>query len=415
MEYHIRDLKLAQRGIKRIQWAGNFMKVLRTISSENKDKLKGIRIAACLHVTAETANLVIALKNAGASIRLCASNPLSTQDDVAAALVRYYDIEVFAIKNEDKNTYYEHIHKCLEFEPHITLDDGADLTTYAHINNMLSGIIGGTEETTTGVIRFRAMEKDGSLKYPIIAVNDSKTKHLFDNKYGTGQSTIDGILRATNLLLAGKTVVVCGYGNCGKGIAIRARGMGSKVIITEVDPIKALEAFYDGFEVMPIREAIKKADLVITVTGNKNVVNIEAISNAKDSVILANSGHFDVEINKQVLFEISESYEEIREHVIQFNLRDGRKIFLLSDGRLVNLASAEGHPAEVMDMSFSNQFYSTLYLLENKDKLENKVYTLPYEIDEKIAKMKLKVLGIEIDSLTKEQEEYLKSWREGTW
>ncbi|MEO0203224.1 MAG: adenosylhomocysteinase [candidate division WOR-3 bacterium] len=414
MEYHIRDLKLAQRGIKRIQWAGNFMKVLRTISSENKDKLKGIRIAACLHVTAETANLVIALKNAGASIRLCASNPLSTQDDVAAALVRYYDIEVFAIKNEDKNTYYEHIHKCLEFEPHITLDDGADLTTYAHINNMLSGIIGGTEETTTGVIRFRAMEKDGSLKYPIIAVNDSKTKHLFDNKYGTGQSTIDGILRATNLLLAGKTVVVCGYGNCGKGIAIRARGMGSKVIITEVDPIKALEAFYDGFEVMPIREAIKKADLVITVTGNKNVVNIEAISNAKDSVILANSGHFDVEINKQVLFEISESYEEIREHVIQFNLRDGRKIFLLSDGRLVNLASAEGHPAEVMDMSFSNQFYSTLYLLENKDKLENKVYTLPYEIDEKIAKMKLKVLGIEIDSLTKEQEEYLKSWREGT-
>jgi adenosylhomocysteinase len=414
MEYHIKDINLAQKGIKRIQWAGNFMKVLRAISSENKDKLKGIRIAACLHVTTETANLIIALKNAGAEIRLCASNPLSTQDDVAAALVKYYDVEVFAIRNEDRNTYYEHIHKCLEFKPHITLDDGADLTTYAHSNNMIYNIIGGTEETTTGVIRFRAMEKEGSLKYPIIAVNDSKTKHLFDNRYGTGQSTIDGVLRATNLLLAGKTVVVCGYGYCGKGVAMRARGMGSKVIITEVDPIKALEAFYDGFEVMPIKEAIKKADLVITVTGNKNVVDKDAILNAKDGLILANSGHFDVEINKNALYELSESYEEIRENVIQFNLKDGRRIFLLGDGRLINLASAEGHPAEVMDMSFSNQFYSVLYILENKDRLENKVYTLPYEIDEKIARMKLKVLGIEIDSLTPEQENYLRSWREGT-
>jgi len=414
MEYHIKDISLAERGIKRIEWAGNFMKVLKLLSDENKDKLKGIRISACLHVTTETANLLIALKKAGASIRLCASNPLSTQDDVASALVKYYDIEVFAIRGESRETYYEHIHKCLEFRPHITLDDGADLTTYAHSNNMIYEIVGGTEETTTGVIRFRAMERDGSLKYPIIAVNDSKTKHLFDNRYGTGQSTIDGILRATNILLAGKTVVVCGYGYCGKGVAMRARGMGAKVIITEIDPIKALEAFYDGFDVMPINLAISKADLVITLTGNKNVIDKEAILNAKDGVILANSGHFDVEINKNALYELSEHYETIRENVIQFNLKNGKRVFLLAEGRLVNLASAEGHPAEVMDMSFSNQFYSVLYLLENKNKLENKVYTLPYEIDEKIARMKLKVLGIEIDSLTKEQEEYLKNWKEGT-
>ncbi len=414
MQYHIKDINLAEKGLKRIRWAGNFMKVLKAISDENKDKLKGIRIAACLHVTTETANLIIALKNVGAEIRLCASNPLSTQDDVAAALVKYYEVEVFAIKGEDRNTYYEHIHKCLEFKPHVTLDDGADLTTYAHLNNLLDNIIGGTEETTTGVIRFRAMEKEGKLKYPIIAVNDSKTKHLFDNRYGTGQSTIDGILRATNLLLSGKTVVVCGYGYCGKGIAMRARGMGSKVIITEVDPIKALEAFYDGFELMPINEAIKFADLVITVTGNKNVVDKDAILNAKDGVILANSGHFDVEINKNALYELSENYEEIRENVIQFNLKNGKRVFLLADGRLVNLASAEGHPAEVMDMSFSNQFYSTIYILENKGKLENKVYKLPDEIDEKIARMKLKVLGIEIDRLTKEQEDYLRNWKEGT-
>ncbi len=414
MEYHIKDINLAEKGLKRIRWAGNFMKVLKAISDENKDKLKGIRIAACLHVTTETANLIIALKNANAQVRLCASNPLSTQDDVAAALVKYYEIEVFAIRGEDRNTYYEHIHKCLEFKPHITLDDGADLTTYAHSNNMLDNIVGGTEETTTGVIRFRAMEKEGTLKYPIIAVNDSKTKHLFDNRYGTGQSTTDGILRATNLLLAGKIVVICGYGYCGKGVAMRARGMGSRVIITEVDPIKALEAFYDGFEVMPINDAIRFADLVVTVTGNKNVVDKSAILNAKDGVILANSGHFDVEINKNALYELSESYEEIRENVLQFNLKNGKKVFLLADGRLVNLASAEGHPAEVMDMSFSNQFYSTIYILENKNKLENKVYTLPYEIDENIARMKLKVLGIEIDSLTKEQEDYLRNWREGT-
>lgn len=412
MEYHIKDINLADIGIKRIKWSGNFMKVLKILSQEYKDKLNGIRISACLHVTAETANLIIALKESGASVRLCASNPLSTQDDIASALVKYYNVEVFAIRGEDNTTYYEHIYKCLEFKPHITLDDGADLTSYAHINNMTNGIVGGTEETTTGVIRLKSMQKENILRYPIIAVNDSRTKYLFDNRYGTGQSTIDGILRATNILIPGKVVVICGYGYCGKGIAMRAKGMGARVIITEIDPIRALEAFYDGYEVMPVNQAIKIADIVITATGNKNVVDKEDLLSAKDGVILANSGHFDVEINKKALYELSESYEQIRENVIQFNLKNNKRIFLLADGRLVNLVSAEGHPAEVMDMSFSNQYYSVIYILNNK--LENKVYTLPYEVDMKIAELKLKSLGIQIDKLTKEQEEYLKSWREGT-
>ncbi|MCX7948262.1 MAG: adenosylhomocysteinase [candidate division WOR-3 bacterium] len=412
MEYHIKDINLADIGIKRIEWSGNFMKVLKILSQEYKDKLNGIRISACLHVTAETANLIIALKESGASVRLCASNPLSTQDDIASALVKYYNVEVFAIRGEDNTTYYEHIYKCLEFKPHITLDDGADLTSYAHINNMTNGIVGGTEETTTGVIRLKSMQKENILRYPIIAVNDSRTKYLFDNRYGTGQSTIDGILRATNILIPGKVVVICGYGYCGKGIAMRAKGMGARVIITEIDPIRALEAFYDGYEVMPVNQAIKIADIVITATGNKNVVDKEDLLSAKDGVILANSGHFDVEINKKALYELSESYEQIRENVIQFNLKNNKRIFLLADGRLVNLVSAEGHPAEVMDMSFSNQYYSVIYILNNK--LENKVYTLPYEVDMKIAELKLKSLGIQIDKLTKEQEEYLKSWREGT-
>ncbi|MCS7245925.1 MAG: adenosylhomocysteinase [candidate division WOR-3 bacterium] len=412
MEYHIKDINLADIGIKRIEWSGNFMKVLKMLSQEYKDKLNGIRISACLHVTAETANLIIALKESGASVRLCASNPLSTQDDIASALVKYYNVEVFAIRGEDNTTYYEHIYKCLEFKPHITLDDGADLTSYAHINNMTNGIVGGTEETTTGVIRLKSMQKENILRYPIIAVNDSRTKYLFDNRYGTGQSTIDGILRATNILIPGKVVVICGYGYCGKGIAMRAKGMGARVIITEIDPIRALEAFYDGYEVMPVNQAIKIADIVITATGNKNVVDKEDLLSAKDGVILANSGHFDVEINKKALYELSESYEQIRENVIQFNLKNNKRIFLLADGRLVNLVSAEGHPAEVMDMSFSNQYYSVIYILNNK--LENKVYTLPYEVDMKIAELKLKSLGIQIDKLTKEQEEYLKSWREGT-
>lgn len=414
MEYHIKDLSLADRGLLRIEWAGQHMGVLKKLSKEYEGIFDGLRIAACLHITTETANLAIALKNAGARVRLCASNPLSTQDDVAAALVKHFGIEVFAIREEDRDTYYEHIKACLQFKPHITMDDGADLTSYAHKYNLTEGILGGTEETTTGVIRLRAMAGDGVLKYPVIAVNDSKTKFLFDNRYGTGQSTIDGILRATNILLAGKTLTVAGYGWVGRGIAMRARGMGAKVIVTEVDPIRAIEAYYDGFHVMKMEEAIEISDIVVTATGDKHVVDEIHLKKAKDGIILANAGHFDVEINKEALEKLSVSKRRIREYVDEYTLQDGRKIFLLAEGRLVNLGAAEGHPSEVMDMSFSNQFMAAKYILENHGRLENRVYTLPPEIDEQIAFMKLNVLGVKIDELTQEQKRYLSSWEEGT-
>jgi len=405
-------------GKKKIFWAKNSMKVLSMLSEEFKKEktFSGIKISACLHITSETANLAIALKEGGAEVFLCASNPLSTKDDVADSLRNDFGIEVFAKYNESKEEYYENIHKCLSIKPHITLDDGADLTSVLiqNFDKYGENIIGGTEETTTGVIRLRAMEKRKELLFPVIAVNDSKTKFLFDNRYGTGQSTIDGILRATNILISGKTFVVCGYGWCGKGVAMRARGMGARVIVTEVDPIKALEASLDGFEVMKIKEAAKIGDIFVTVTGNKNVIDKEAIDNLKDGAILANSGHFDVEINKKYIEEICIKKEKIRENVTQYTLKNGKRVYLLSEGRLVNLSAAEGHPPDVMDMSFSNQALAVKFLKENGKKLEKKVYTLPQEIDIKIASLKLKSMGIEIDQLTEEQRKYLEEWKEGT-
>ncbi len=409
---------MKEEGLKKIIWAKNSMNVLSLLEEEFKREkpFKGLKISACLHITSETANLAIALKEGGAEIRLCASNPLSTKDDIAQALREYFGIEVFARYNETKEEYYENIHKCLEIKPDITLDDGADLTATLIENFKEYGknMIGGTEETTTGVIRLKAMEKRNELLFPVIAVNDSKTKFLFDNRYGTGQSTIDGILRATNILLAGKIFVVCGYGWCGKGVAMRAKGMGARVIITEVDPIKALEAVMDGFEVMKIEEAAKIGDIFVTVTGNKNVIDEEAILKMKDGVILANSGHFDVEINKEFLEKNSIKKERIRENVDEYTLKNGKKIYLLAEGRLVNLSAAEGHPASVMDMSFSNQALAVKFLKENGKNLEKKVYVLPEEIDRRIAILKLKTMGIEIDELKEEQRRYLESWREGT-
>ncbi|MEO0253024.1 MAG: adenosylhomocysteinase [candidate division WOR-3 bacterium] len=409
---------MKEEGLKKIIWAKNSMNVLSLLEEEFKREkpFKGLKISACLHITSETANLAIALKEGGAEIRLCASNPLSTKDDIAQALREYFGIEVFARYNETKEEYYENIHKCLEIKPDITLDDGADLTATLIENFKEYGknMIGGTEETTTGVIRLKAMEKRKELLFPVIAVNDSKTKFLFDNRYGTGQSTIDGILRATNILLAGKIFVVCGYGWCGKGVAMRAKGMGARVIITEVDPIKALEAVMDGFEVMKIEEAAKIGDIFVTVTGNKNVIDEEAILKMKDGVILANSGHFDVEINKEFLEKNSIKKERIRENVDEYTLKNGKKIYLLAEGRLVNLSAAEGHPASVMDMSFSNQALAVKFLKENGKNLEKKVYVLPEEIDRRIAILKLKTMGIEIDELKEEQRRYLESWREGT-
>uniref|UniRef100_A0A7V4AB98 Adenosylhomocysteinase n=2 Tax=candidate division WOR-3 bacterium TaxID=2052148 RepID=A0A7V4AB98_UNCW3 len=409
---------MKKEGLKKIIWAKNSMNVLSLLEEEFKREkpFKGLKISACLHITSETANLAIALKEGGAEIRLCASNPLSTKDDIAQALREYFGIEVFARYNETKEEYYENIHKCLEIKPDITLDDGADLTATLIENFKEYGknMIGGTEETTTGVIRLKAMEKRNELLFPVIAVNDSKTKFLFDNRYGTGQSTIDGILRATNILLAGKIFVVCGYGWCGKGVAMRAKGMGARVIITEVDPIRALEAVMDGFEVMKIEEAAKIGDIFVTVTGNKNVIDEEAILKMKDGVILANSGHFDVEINKEFLEKNSIKKERIRENVDEYTLKNGKKIYLLAEGRLVNLSAAEGHPASVMDMSFSNQALAVKFLKENGKNLEKKVYVLPEEIDRRIAILKLKTMGIEIDELKEEQRRYLESWREGT-
>jgi len=417
-KYHIKDLSLASLGKKRIEWAQRFMPVLKLLGErfEKEKPLKGIKISACLHITTETANLLLTLKKGGAIVKVCASNPLSTQDDVAAAIVKEMGISVFAIKGEDRKTYYQHINEVLNQKPNITIDDGADLVSTLHQEReeLIGEIIGGTEETTTGVIRLKNMEKKKVLKYPIIAVNDSQTKHLFDNRYGTGQSTIDGILRATNFLLAGATVVVCGYGMCGKGLALRAKGMGAKVIVCEVDPIKALEAKMDGYDVMRLLEAAKIGDLFITVTGNINVITKKHFLLMKDGAILCNAGHFDCEIDKKSLNELAIRKRKIRENCEEYLLKNKRRIYLLAEGRLVNLSAAEGHPSAVMDLSFANQALACEYLIKNKGKLENKVYKLPLEIDKEIAFLKLKSFGIKIDNLTKEQKAYLSSWQLGT-
>src|SRR5262250_373980 len=378
--------------------------------------LKGIRISACLHVTAETANLAVCLRDGGADVVLCASNPLSTQDDVAASLVRDYNVPVYAIKGEDNETYYQHIIAAIDHRPQITMDDGADLVSVLHTKrtDVLEGVIGGTEETTTGVIRLRAMAKDGVLRYPIIAVNDADTKHLFDNRYGTGQSTIDGIIRATNFLLAGSKFVIAGYGWCGRGLASRARGAGAEVIVTEVDPTKALEATMDGFRVMAMIDAAKIGDVFCTVTGNKNVLDKEHFEVMKDGAIISNSGHFNVEIDIPALEKMSSSKRTTRNFVDEYSLKDGRKINLLGDGRLINLAAAEGHPASVMDMSFADQALSVEHMIKNHESLEKKVYRVPEELDKRVARLKLESMGIKIDRLTPEQEEYLAGWSEGT-
>ncbi len=411
---HVKDRSLAPIGKRRIEWAAVRMPVLLGIREEYGDErpLKGVRIAACLHVTTETANLVITLKEMGAEVRLCASNPLSTQDDVAASLVEDYGIEVFAVRGESEEEYYAHIRQCLEFRPHITMDDGGDLTVVAHTEGHYEGIWGGTEETTTGVKRLKEMEWKGVLKYPVIAVNDSKTKFLFDNRYGTGQSTVDGVLRATNVLIAGRVVVVAGYGWVGRGIAMRFRGMGARVIVTEIDPIKALEAVHDGYEVMPMAEAIRVANVVVTATGEPDIVRGEHYDVAKDGVILANAGHFDVEINKPELERRAVRKREVRPNVVEYTLEDGRRIYLLCEGRLVNLCAAEGHPAEVMDLSFSNQALATLYIKENRTRLKPAVYTLPEAIDEAVAERKLRSMGIRIDEPSEAQ--LRRTWVEGT-
>ena len=414
----IKGLELADLGKKRIEWANQSMKVLQIIRKEfiKNQPLKGIRVSACLHVTAETANLMIALRDGGADVALCASNPLSTQDDVAASLVRDYNIPVFAIKGEDSDSYYSHIMAAVDHKPQFTMDDGADLVSVLHTKRTaeLENVIGGTEETTTGVIRLRAMAKEGVLRYPIVAVNDADTKHLFDNRYGTGQSTIDGIVRATNFLLAGSKFVVAGYGWCGRGLASRARGAGAEVIITEIDPTKALEAVMDGFRVMSMEEAAKIGDVFCTVTGNKNVLAKQHFAIMKDGAIVSNSGHFNVEIDIPSLEKLSSSKRTTRTFVDEYTMKDGRRINLLGEGRLINLAAAEGHPASVMDMSFAVQALSCEYMVKNHASLEKKVYTVPVDLDKRVAKLKLESLGIKIDRLTSEQEEYLASWNEGT-
>ncbi|HYX69964.1 MAG TPA: adenosylhomocysteinase [Terriglobales bacterium] len=414
----IKNIELADVGKKRIDWANQSMKVLQLIRKDfiKNAPLKGVRIAACLHVTSETANLAITLRDGGAEVALCASNPLSTQDDVAACLVRDYNIPVFAIKGEDNETYYQHILAALDHQPHITMDDGADLVTtvLTKRQDAAVNIFGGTEETTTGVIRLRAMAKEGVLRYPIIAVNDALTKHLFDNRYGTGQSTIDGVVRSTNILLAGSKFVVAGYGWCGRGLASRARGMGADVIVTEVDPTRALEAVMDGFRVMSMGEAARLGDVFVSVTGNKSVIGKEHFEAMKEGAIVANSGHFNVEVDIPALEKMSSSKRTTREFVEEYSLKDGRKINLLGEGRLINLAAAEGHPAAVMDMSFADQALSVEHLVKNHKQMEKKVYPVPEELDKRVAKLKLESMGIKIDRLTPEQEEYLASWSEGT-
>lgn len=418
MDYDVKDLNLAEKGKQKKEWAERFMPVLGLIKERfSREKpFKGLRISACLHVTSETANLMEALKLGGAEIFLTASNPLSTQDDVAAALVKYYEVPVFAIKGEDSKKYYKHINQALDLKPQITMDDGADLvcTIHSERKNLFEDILGGTEETTTGVIRLRSMAKKKVLQYPIIAVNDAKTKYLFDNRYGTGQSTIDGILRATNILLAGLNFVVAGYGWCGRGVSMRAKGAGAKVIISEVDALRALEAVMDGFQVMPLKDAAKIGDVFVTVTGDKNVISRDHFLRMKDGAIVANSGHFNVEIDIPALEELAQSKKRIRDFVEEYSLKNGKKIYLLAEGRLINLSSAEGHPAVVMDMSFANQALSVLFLSKEGKALQKKVYPVPREIDEKIAQMKLKALRVKIDKLTPDQKKYLTGWEEGT-
>lgn len=419
MDYDVKNMDLAPGGRLRIEWAEQEMPVLRGIRERfgNDRPLAGLRVSACLHVTTETANLMRTLQAGGADVVLTASNPLSTQDDVAASLVSHFEIPVFAIKGEDNETYYRHIHAALDHKPHVTMDDGADLVSTLHKDRreLLDNIVGGTEETTTGVIRLRAMAKDGALEFPVVAVNDALTKHLFDNRYGTGQSTLDGVIRATNILIAGKTIVVAGYGWCSKGIASRADGLGGNVIITEIDPLKALEAVMDGFRVMPMERAALIGDIFITATGDINVLDKHHFQVMKDGAIIANSGHFNVEINIPALQEMAvDEPRRVREFVEQYTMPNGRTINLLGEGRLVNLAAAEGHPASVMDMSFANQALSAVYMQENAGKLERRVYPVPEEVDKEIARIKLAAMGIEIDTLTEEQTAYLNSWEEGT-
>ncbi|NMD31160.1 MAG: adenosylhomocysteinase [Chloroflexi bacterium] len=416
--YDVKDIKLAEGGRRRIEWAAREMPVLRSINErfERERPLAGIRVSACLHVTTETANLMRTLQLGGAEVVLTASNPLSTQDDVAAALVSFMEIPVYAIKGEDNATYYKHIHAALDNRPHLTMDDGADLVSTLHKDGreLLPGVIGGTEETTTGVVRLRAMAEDKALLFPVIAVNDAMTKHFFDNRYGTGQSTVDGIVRATNVLLAGKVFVVAGYGWCGRGLASRARGLGASVVVTEVDPLKALEAVMDGYRVMPMADAAKIGDIFCTVTGDLNVIDRHHFEVMKDGAIVANSGHFNVEINIPALAEMSTGKKLVRPFVEQYDLPDGRAIFILGEGRLINLAAAEGHPASVMDMSFANQALSAEYMVKYGSQLEKRVYSVPADIDAEIARIKLAAMGVLIDTLTPEQLAYLNSWEEGT-
>ena len=418
-DHDVKDLRLAPAGRLRIDWAEREMPVLRLIRERfAKEKpLKGTRLAACLHITTETANLARTLQAGGAEVVLTASNPLSTQDDVAAALASFHEIPTYAIKGEDNETYYQHIHAALDYKPQITMDDGADLVSILHKERteLLDGVVGGTEETTTGVIRLRAMAKDGVLRYPIVAVNDALTKHLFDNRYGTGQSTLDGVIRATNLLIAGRNVVVAGYGWCSRGISMRAKGLGANVIVTEVDHLKALEAVMDGFRVMPMADAAPLGDVFITSTGDINVIDAHHFEAMKDGAVVCNSGHFNVEINIPALEKMAKGKpRRVRPSVDEYTLQDGRLIFLLAEGRLVNLAAAEGHPSAVMDMSFANQALCAEYMLNHADELKQTVYAVPEEIDSEIARLKLHAMGVEIDKLTPEQEKYLASWEEGT-
>jgi adenosylhomocysteinase len=418
MKHDVKDLALAERGTRRIEWARSSMPVLRMIEERfaREQPLKGLRVSACLHVTSETANLMRALKAGGAEVSLCASNPLSTQDDVAASLVKTHGIPVFAIRGEDKETYYRHIHAALDSKPHLTMDDGADTIGVIHSErkDLAANVIAGTEETTTGVIRLKSMERDGVLLYPIIAVNDADTKHFFDNRYGTGQSTVDGILRATNLLLAGKRFVVCGYGWCGRGVAMRARGMGANVIVVETDPLKALEAVMDGFTVLPMLEAARCGEVFVTVTGNMHIIRKEHFQVMPDRAVVCNSGHFNVELDIPALESLSNGHGPIRDEVEEYRLKDGRRIYLLSEGRLINLAAAEGHPASVMDMSFANQALGSEYAVKNRGTLQKKVHRIPHAIDAEIARLKLESMGVKIDTLTAEQKKYLASWEMGT-
>ncbi len=418
MKYDIKDIKLADKGKLRIEWANQSMPVLNLIKKrfEKEKPLKGVRLAACLHVTTETASLMQTLKAGGAEVVLCASNPLSTQDDVAASLVKHDRIPTFSIKGEDGKTYYKHIMAALDKKPMMTMDDGADLVSVLHTKrqNLLPGIIGGTEETTTGVIRLRSMANTGVLKYPIIAVNDAQTKHFFDNRYGTGQSTIDGVLRATNRLIAGSIFVIAGYGWCGRGLAMRAKGMGANVVVTEIDPLKAIEAVMDGYQVMSMSEAARIGDIFVTVTGDIKVIRKEHFRVMKDGAIICNTGHFNVEIDLETLDKMKRKKRQIREFVEEFTMRDGRKINVLGEGRLINLAAAEGHPSSVMDMSFANQALSAEYMLKNSKKLKKEVYGVPEKIDKEIARLKLDAMGVKIDKLTPEQKKYLASWEMGT-